>query len=135
MPINVVSNHWFLAVLDLKTWKVIVYDSRTRSNYFNLYKQDGQFKSMGESILSELDSISYWAHFPSGHRPSVVEFVEADNPPQQQLKTSRGDCGVFVCMFMEMLASGVPVAIDTDSREMAFRYRNRMLEIIWETVR
>ena len=132
MPINVISSHWFLAVLDLNTWKVTVYDSQTSSNMFQVFNEKGHFKSVGQSILSELDDIDYWDDFPAGHRPEMIEFVEAENVPQQEADT--GDCGVFTCLFMELLASGLPVQTHSSSREVGVSYRRRMLDILWATV-
>ncbi|CAI9286148.1 unnamed protein product [Lactuca saligna] len=95
----------------------------------------GSFKSLEDSILSELDHISYWAHFPNRQKPTEVKFVKAKHVPQQEKveKGERGDCEVFVCMFMEMLASGVPVETRESPRGMGFTYHNRMAEIIWNS--
>ncbi|CAI9296569.1 unnamed protein product [Lactuca saligna] len=65
---------------------------------------DGSFKSLGDSILSELDHISYWARFPNRQEPTKVKFVK-----------------------------GVPVETRQSPRDTGFTYRNRMTETIWKT--
>ncbi|CAH1434169.1 unnamed protein product [Lactuca virosa] len=89
IPINIPQLHWYLADLDLLTWK----------------------------------------------KSTEVKFVKAKHVPQQEQveEGERGDCGVFVCMFMEMLASGVPVETRQSPRDTGFTYRNRMAEIIWNS--
>ncbi|CAI9290805.1 unnamed protein product [Lactuca saligna] len=112
--INVVHAHRFLAVLHLDTWKVEIFDS---------------------ARVAEMDVIEYWKHFPIGHRDNAkVEFVDVVDAPQQEYSIERGDWGVFVCMFMEMIVYGVPVAISRTSREAAFLYRNKMANVIWDTI-
>ncbi|CAH1416329.1 unnamed protein product [Lactuca virosa] len=58
-PINVPHAHWFLAVLHLDIWKVHIYDSARSMNFFTQYLTGGEFKSFGDSIISELDVIDY----------------------------------------------------------------------------
>ncbi|CAH1444101.1 unnamed protein product [Lactuca virosa] len=114
-PINVVGVHWFLAVLYLNTWK--------------------NSKSFGDSIISELDVIEFWNDFPDGHKANTnVEFVDTIDGPHQEYIEVRGDYGVFICMFMEMIVSRVPVKIDKPHRDAGFLYRNRMTNIIWDTI-
>ncbi|CAI9279643.1 unnamed protein product [Lactuca saligna] len=133
--INVVHAHRFLAVLHLDTWKVEIFDSAQVASYFSTYLTNGEFKSFGDSIISELDVIEYWKHFPIGHRDNAkVEFVDVVDTPQQEYSLERGDCGVFVCMFMEMIIYGVLVEISRTSREAAFLYRNKMANVIWDTI-
>ncbi|CAH1448363.1 unnamed protein product [Lactuca virosa] len=133
-PINVPHAHWFLAVLHLDIWKVHIYDSARCMNYFTTYLTGGEFKSFGDSIIEELDAIDYWKDFPDGHKENaVVEFIDIVDAPQQEYIANRGDCGVFVSMYMEMIASGVPVKSDKPCRDAGFLYRNRMTNIIWDT--
>ncbi|CAH1418128.1 unnamed protein product [Lactuca virosa] len=104
-------------------------------SFLSKYKIGGEFQSFGDSIISELDVIEYWNDFPDGHRENAtMEFVETIDAPQKEYIEYRGDCGVFVCMFMEMIISGVPVKIDKPRRDAGFLYRNRMKNIIWDTI-
>ncbi|CAH1450686.1 unnamed protein product [Lactuca virosa] len=104
-------------------------------NFFPKYFTGGEFKSFGDSIISELDVIEYWNDFPVGHKDKAsVEFIDIVDAPQQEYTLDRGDCGVFVCMFMEMIVSGVPVKIDKLHRDAGFLYINRMTNIIWDTI-
>ncbi|CAH1420894.1 unnamed protein product [Lactuca virosa] len=133
--INVISAHWFMAVLHLDTWKVEIYDSARIAGYFSKYLTGGEFTSFGDSIISELDVIEYWNHFPVGHKDKAkLEFVDVVDVPQQEYSLDKGDCGVFVCMFMEMIVSGVPVKISTARRDAGFLYRNKMANVIWDTI-
>ncbi|CAH1444171.1 unnamed protein product [Lactuca virosa] len=133
-PINVPHAHWFLAVLHLDIWKVHIYDSARCMNYFTTYLTGGEFKSFGDSIIEELDVIDYWKDFPDGHKDNaVVEFIDIVDAPQQEYIINRGDCGVFVSMYMEMIVLGVPVKSDKPCRDAGFLYRNRMTNIIWDT--
>ncbi|CAI9296912.1 unnamed protein product [Lactuca saligna] len=65
IPINIPQLHWCLADLDLLTWKLNIYDSTEWCGFFKKYAGDGSFKSLGDTILCELDHISYCAHFPN----------------------------------------------------------------------
>ncbi|CAH1446568.1 unnamed protein product [Lactuca virosa] len=104
-------------------------------NFFSKYLIGGEFKSFGDNIITELDVIKYWNDFPDGHKANAtVEFVDTIDAPQQEYIEDRGDCGVFICMFMEMIVSGVPVKIDKPRRAARFLYRNRMTNIIWDTI-
>ncbi|CAH1425933.1 unnamed protein product [Lactuca virosa] len=84
IPINIPHLHWYLADLDLLTWKMSIYDSAEWCGFFKTYAGDGSFKLLGDSILSELDHISYWAHFPNRHKPTKMEFVKAKHVTQQE---------------------------------------------------
>ncbi|CAH1444969.1 unnamed protein product [Lactuca virosa] len=104
-------------------------------NFFSKYFTGGEFTSFGDSIISELDAIEYWNDFPDGHKDKArVEFIDIVDVPQQEYILDRGDCGVFVCMFLEMIVSGVPVKIDKPCRDAEFLYRNRMTNIIWDII-
>ncbi|CAH1442010.1 unnamed protein product [Lactuca virosa] len=130
-PINVPHAHWVLAVLHLDIWKVHIYDSARSMNYFTTYLTGGEFKSFGDSIIEELDAIDYRKDFPDGHKDNaVVEFIDIVDAPQQEYILNKGHCGVFVSMYMEMIASGVPVKSDKQCRDAGFLYRNRMTNII-----
>ena len=83
--INVVHAHWFLAVLHLDTWKVEIFYSTRVAGYFSMYNTNREFKSFGDSIISELDAIDYWSHFPIRHRDKAkVKFVDVVDAPQQE---------------------------------------------------
>ena len=130
---NVVKAHWFLAEFNLGTWKVTIYDSATTLGYFKKYQEDDTFTRFGRCILKELAKFFYWDTVALSQRKThIPEFVEAEDVPQQELGISRGDCGVFVCMFMEMLVSNVALRIHHSSTQSAILYRNKMANYIWE---
>ena len=130
--INVPNAHWFLAQIDLVSWKVTIYDSAKYCDYFRTFKEEETFHKFGQKLLRLLDTIFYWDHLPSTpRRTDVMEFVEAVDVPQQT--GGLGDCGVFVCMFLEMLASGLPVKLQQPALEAAVGFRSRMCQIFWAT--
>ncbi|CAH1423301.1 unnamed protein product [Lactuca virosa] len=93
------------------------------------------FDSATFKYLEKLDVTEYWNDFPDGHKDNaIVEFVETIDVPQQEYIEDRGDCGVFVCIFMEMIVLGVPVRIDRPRRDAGFLYINGMTNIIWDTI-
>ncbi|CAI9294834.1 unnamed protein product [Lactuca saligna] len=100
-------------------------------NFFSKYLTGGEFKSFGDSIISELDAIEYWNDFPVRHKDkATMEFIDIVDTPQREYTLDRRDYGIFVCMFMEMIVSEVPVKIDKPRRDAGFLYRNRMTNII-----
>ncbi|CAH1453068.1 unnamed protein product [Lactuca virosa] len=104
-------------------------------NFFSKYLTGGEFTSFKDSIISELDVIDYWNDFPDGHKAkATIQFVDTIDAPHQEYIEDRGDCGVFVCIFMEMIVSGVQVKIVKLRRDAGFLYRNRMANIIWDTI-
>ncbi|CAH1426462.1 unnamed protein product [Lactuca virosa] len=99
-PINVISVHWFLAVLDLQMWIVTIYDSAQSMNLFGKYNIGGEFESFGNSIISELDLIECWNYFPDRHRDTaIMKFLQAIDVSQQQHIKGGEDCGVFVFIY------------------------------------
>ncbi|KAL4578728.1 hypothetical protein LXL04_014859 [Taraxacum kok-saghyz] len=82
VPINIPDLHWFMAEVNLKMWKVTIYDS-----------MKGAFRRFGEG---------------------------GENVPQQT--GPLGDCGIFLCMFMEKLASGLPLTLDRDAQQAAVAF-------------
>lgn len=82
-----------------------------------------------------LDDIRYWEHLPNKKkRAHPMEFLEADVPQQNG---ALGDCGVFLCMFMELLAwkdEEVAMEFPKDPKEGAHNFRHRMASIYWGSV-
>ena len=133
IPVVIPSVHWFLVEVNLKRWKVTVYDSMKGS--FNDFNSNGRFEAFGRNLMRILDEIRYWEHLPKRRkRLQVMEFVEADVPQQN---SSLGDCGVFLCMFMELLAwkdEDVAMEFPKDPEEGARNFRHRMASIFWGSV-
>ena len=72
-----------------------------KGNYES-FKATGRFDAFGRNLLKLMEDTHYWDHFPAENkRVDMMEFVEALVPQQ---KGPLGDCGVFLCMFMEFLA-------------------------------
>ncbi|CAH1434908.1 unnamed protein product [Lactuca virosa] len=73
----------------------------------NEEEEEPFYHGFKDSIISELDVINYWNDFSDGHKTNAtIQFVDTIDAPQQEYIVGRGDCGVFVCMFMEMIVSG-----------------------------
>ena len=92
---NVVKQHWFLAELNLRTWKVTIYDSATGLAYFKKYKEDGTFSWFGQCILKELEEIFYWDTVELSERKThTPEFVETQNVPSKKY-TQVGEAAAY----------------------------------------
>ena len=115
-----------MAEVNFKTWKVTIYDSMKGA--FRRFGEGGQFNAFAKNLKKILDTTSYWDHFPKEKRRNdIMSFVEGENVPQQT--GPLGDCGIFLCMFMEKLASGLPLTLDKDAQQAAVAFRYRMARI------
>ncbi|KAL4557974.1 hypothetical protein LXL04_036170 [Taraxacum kok-saghyz] len=82
VPINIPDLHWFMAEVNLKTWKVTIYDSMKGA--FRRFGEGGQFSAFATNLKKILENTSYWDHFPKEKRRNdIMSFVEGENVPQQ----------------------------------------------------
>ena len=58
-----------------------------------------------------------------------MQFIYEENVPQQS--SHLGDCGVFVCMFMEQLVSGQPIRELIDPKNADLEFRQWMAKYFW----
>ncbi|MCP3664598.1 MAG: hypothetical protein GY696_19260 [Gammaproteobacteria bacterium] len=83
LPINLTSDHWILAFIDMKAQSVVIYDS---------------LASNDEAIQAELQHIQRFVKFAT---KKVIRSSSVDKSYQQ---TNGHDCGIFVCMAAYRLA-------------------------------
>nr|KAJ0220306.1 hypothetical protein LSAT_V11C200059300 [Lactuca sativa] len=128
LPIHSSPNHWLFGELRLASMEVHIYDSLGRGAY-EKFKSEGIFSKFERRVANYLDKIKYW---PRRNIPRILlnmQFIYEENVPQQS--SHLGDCGVFVCMFMEQLVSGQPIRVLIDPKNAALEFRLRMTKIIW----
>nr|KAJ0222374.1 hypothetical protein LSAT_V11C200097360 [Lactuca sativa] len=121
-------NHWLFGELRLASMEVHIYDSLGRGAY-EKFKSEGIFSKFEHRVANYLDKIKYWARRNIPRIPLNMQFIYEENVPQQS--SHLGDCGVFVCMFMEQLVSGQPIRVLIDPKNAALEFRLRMAKIIW----
>lgn len=117
VPINVNNNHWTLAAIHLNDAKIQYFDSLnananpfTVSNLFcnlNRYVKNRFYDEMGFI----LDVEQYWQN------ENVLDI------PQQ---TNTTDCGVFICMYAELIARKKPIQNAFSQKHMVY-FRKKMV--------
>nr|KAJ0188898.1 hypothetical protein LSAT_V11C900483480 [Lactuca sativa] len=128
LPIHSSPNHWLFGELRLASMEVHIYDSLGRGAY-EKFKSEGIFSKFERQVANYLDKIKYWARRNIPRIPLNMQFIYEENVPQQS--SHLGDCGVFVCMFMEQLVSGQPIRVLIDPKNAALEFRLWMTKIIW----
>nr|KAJ0194069.1 hypothetical protein LSAT_V11C800437860 [Lactuca sativa] len=128
LPIHSSPNHWLFGELRLASMEVHIYDSLGRGAY-EKFKSEGIFSKFERRVANYLDKIKYWARRNIPRIPLNMQFIYEENVPQQS--SHLGDCGVFLCMFMEQLVSGQPIRVLIDPKNAALEFRLRMAKIIW----
>lgn len=102
MPVNVHQKHWVIAAIDLVGRQISIYDSSIASTTDSFMVE--HLRCVSELLPSLLKEVGFYAH-RSELYDSGVAFKTArvhDGVPQQH--TSRGDCGVFICKYVEYLS-------------------------------
>nr|KAJ0215765.1 hypothetical protein LSAT_V11C300106510 [Lactuca sativa] len=128
LPIHSSPNHWLFGELRLASMEVHIYDSLGRGAY-EKFKSKGIFSKFERRVANYLDKIKYWARRNIPRIPLNMQFIYEENVPQQS--SHLGDCGVFVCMFMEQFVSGQPIRVLIDPKNAALEFRQRMTKNFW----
>nr|KAJ0217895.1 hypothetical protein LSAT_V11C300127150 [Lactuca sativa] len=128
LPIHSSLNHWLFGELRLASMEVHIYDSLGRGAY-EKFKSEGIFSKFERRVANYLDKIKYWARRNIPRIPLNMQFIYEENVPQQS--SHLGDCGVFVCMFMEQFVSGQPIRVLIDPKNASLEFRQRMTKIYW----
>nr|KAJ0218406.1 hypothetical protein LSAT_V11C300147910 [Lactuca sativa] len=128
LPIHSSPNHWLFGELRLASMEVHIYDSLGRGAY-EKFQSEGIFSKFERRVANYLDKIKYWGRRNIPRIPLNMQFIYEENVPQQS--SHLGDCGVFLCMFMEQLVSGQPIRVLIDPKNAALEFRLRMAKIIW----
>nr|KAJ0210973.1 hypothetical protein LSAT_V11C400225840 [Lactuca sativa] len=118
LPIHSSPNHWLFGVLRLAS-----------IGAYEKFKSEGIFSKFERRVANYLDKIKYWARRNIPRIPLNMQFIYEENVPQQS--SHLGDCGVFVCMFMEQFVSGQPICVLIDPKNAALEFRQRMAKIYW----
>nr|KAJ0210255.1 hypothetical protein LSAT_V11C400212810 [Lactuca sativa] len=131
LPIHSSPNHWVFGELRLALMEVHIYDSLGRVAY-KKFKFDETFTKFESQVANYLDKINYWARRNISRISLNMQFIYEENVPQQS--SHLGDCGVFVCMFMEQLVSGQPIRELIDPKNATLEFRQRMTKILWGSI-
>lgn len=125
LPLNVIQLHWVLAVFDLRSWTITVFDS-LGSDF------EQHWRLILRNVLIDLPVVlqaeGYWQkkqQLPMIELPNNI--VRAPRVPRQ----ASGDCGVWVCWFIQQLCRDAPLDIDISASEFGIRYRRQMAQIFW----
>ena len=107
---------------------VRVYDSAVGLNCLKKLETKGTIPKFKKSLIALLDGIGYWtkANRPIRKEEDIV-FEVVPGLPQQTGKL--GDCGVFLCMWLEQLVSGQPLTLDRPADKACIDFRTRMAKI------
>nr|KAJ0187032.1 hypothetical protein LSAT_V11C900505150 [Lactuca sativa] len=128
LSIHSSPNHWLFGELRLASMEVHIYDSLGRGAY-KKFNSDGTFTKFESRVENYLEKINYWVRRNIPRIPLNMQFILEKNVSQQS--SHLGDCGVFVCMFMEQLVSGQPIRELIDPRNATLEFRQRMAKIYW----
>nr|KAJ0218149.1 hypothetical protein LSAT_V11C300132850 [Lactuca sativa] len=128
LPIHSSPNHWLFGELRLASMEVHIYDSLGRGAY-EKFKSKGIFSKFERRVANYLDKIKYWARRKIPRIPLNMQFIYEENVPQQS--SHLGDCGVFVCMFLEQFVSGQPIRVLIDPKSATLEFRQRMAKNFW----
>nr|KAJ0208595.1 hypothetical protein LSAT_V11C400201430 [Lactuca sativa] len=119
LPIHSSPNHWLFGELRLASMKVHIYDILGRGAY-EKFKYEGIFSKFESQVANYLDKIKYWARRNIPRILLNMQFIYEENVPQQS--SHLGDCGVFLCIFMEQFVLGQPIRVLIDPKN-AFTQR------------
>lgn len=134
IPINIPNRHWVLGELRLSSMTVYIYDSLVAMGCYEHLVENKQISKFTEGLAALLNQIDYLSKENRVTiKPADIKFVVIDDLPQQ--KGMLGDCGVFMCMWMEQLVSGQPLSVlkgmlgDKQADKACMEYRMRMGKI------
>ncbi|KAL4587175.1 hypothetical protein LXL04_000042 [Taraxacum kok-saghyz] len=124
LPINHLDKHWILGELHLKTMTVHIYDNAKLSK-FTANETISTFKT---SLIDLMDGINFWTKTNQARKkPADIQFEVVKGLDQQKGKL--GDCGVFICMWVEKLISDMPLTKEKDAERVALDFRMHMAKI------
>lgn len=96
--------------------------------YYNSLVRKGKIKNFCEQLIVLLDGIGYWSKADRTKiKPGDIVFKVLEDLPVQ--KGELGDCGVFLCMWLEQLVSGKPLTLDREADKACLDFRLRMGKI------
>lgn len=114
VPVHSENVHWCLAVIDLRYFKILYYDSLGKSNQNVLDTLEKYLKS--ESLDKRQQ--------PFDTAGFLIDSIPADKLPQQK---NCSDCGVFCCMFAEYISRDEEISFS--QAQMSFFRKKMVLDI------
>ena len=90
-------------------------------------------KKFGDGLKEYLDAIGYWENAGCDTAldyPFTFRYNPYPDMPQQT--GPYGDCGVWVCKYMEKLAHKLDLKKTQSTKDLAWDYRKMMLEIFFQ---
>ena len=128
LPINCSGKHWILGELHLKTMTVHIYDSLQTMRSFKSLVANRTISTFKTSLIDLMDGINFWTKTNQARKkPADIQFEVVKGLDIQ--KGNLGDCGVFMCMWLEKLISGMPLTTEKDAERVALDFRE--LKIIY----
>ncbi|KAL4559020.1 hypothetical protein LXL04_031152 [Taraxacum kok-saghyz] len=119
------DKHWILGELHLKTMTVHIYDSLQTMRSYKSLVANSTISKFKTSLIDLLDGINFWTKTNQARKkPADIQFEVIKDLDQQSEKL--GDCGVFMCMWLEKLISGMPLTKEKDAERAALDFRMRM---------
>ena len=122
-PVNISNKHWVLAAVDIKSRKMLYFDSKN-----------------GEDSMNVLQTLKLWLIDETKDKYSIEEadFMGIEswpcifNPPYMALQTDTGSCGIFAMYTADYLELGKKIDFSQSQipvlrqRMALFLYRNRI---------
>ena len=119
--------HWILFEFDLISLDVTIYDSAERIG--SIEDRLEVLKRFCDGLKEYLDTIDYWERAgceTAWDHPFNFRYNPYPDMPQQSGRY--GDCGVWVCKYMEKLVHKIELKETGSTADLAWDYRMRMLE-------
>ena len=123
--------HWILFEFDIIKFEVTIYDSGQ-----SIGTTEDRLEALnrfGDGLKEYLDAIQYWenAHCQTAlDDPLTFRYNPFPDMPQQI--GPLGDCGVWVCKYMEKLAYKLDLKETGSTKDIAWNFRNKMAETFFK---
>ncbi|KAF5776603.1 putative Ulp1 protease family catalytic domain, papain-like cysteine peptidase superfamily [Helianthus annuus] len=128
VPLYIEGAHWFLGVFNLLNYTLTIYDS-----YLNAFEKERT------DVVCHINFVfDHWLriHGYNAHRPLPLTYpfrvIYATDAPQQS--GVLGDCGVWVCIFLDRLINKKPLNNDKDTQKTAERMRRQLALLFYDSV-
>ncbi|KAJ0803105.1 putative Ulp1 protease family catalytic domain, papain-like cysteine peptidase superfamily [Helianthus annuus] len=130
VPLHIRNLHWFLGVFNLRDETLTIYDSRLESGTLE--------KGRTEVICHINFAFDIWLRINGYYadKPLKMSFpfkvVYPDKVPQQS--GLLGDCGVWVCIFLERLINKQHIYQEEDTATVAYQMRQRLAILFYDSL-
>lgn len=124
IPINVIDRHWVLGELDLDSMVFTIYDTYNITDYSKILKDKIKtFRMLLKDFLRALNDVER----AKNYKKFPAQFDT--NIPQQE--GDMGDCGVWVCKFMQQCINGERLHGGRDMAASAKEFRDDMAKVFY----